>query len=139
MFSKILVPIDLEHENPGSRAIPVATELADKHGGRISMLHVIAPTPAVVSQFLPAGQEKANIADAKRELGELVKKYNMPADTEIIVVQGDVYPQIINVSSEKGIGLTVMSSQKPGLSTYFLGSNAARVVRHSECSVLVLR
>ncbi len=139
MFNKILVPIDLEHENPGSRAIPVATELADKHGAQISMLHVIAPTPAVVSQFLPAGQEKANAIAAKQELGKLVQKYNMPSETEIIVVQGDVYPQIISISSSNGIDLTVMSSQKPGLSTYFLGSNAARVVRHSECSVLVLR
>jgi nucleotide-binding universal stress UspA family protein len=32
-----------------------------------------------------------------------------------------------------------MSSHRPGKRTYFLGSNAAHVVRFATCSVLVVR
>ncbi|MDN3719952.1 universal stress protein [Roseibium salinum] len=32
-----------------------------------------------------------------------------------------------------------MTSHKPGFSTYFMGSNAAHIVRHAPCSVMVLR
>lgn len=32
-----------------------------------------------------------------------------------------------------------MSSQRAGLRTYFLGSNAGHVVRYAGCSVLVVR
>lgn len=38
-----------------------------------------------------------------------------------------------------GADLIVMASQRPELKDYLLGPNAARVVRHAEQSVLVVR
>jgi universal stress protein F len=35
--------------------------------------------------------------------------------------------------------LIVMSSHRPAMRTYFLGSNAGHVVRYCTCSVLVVR
>jgi len=35
--------------------------------------------------------------------------------------------------------LIVMGSHRPAMATYLLGSNAARIVRHAPCSVMVLR
>ena len=35
--------------------------------------------------------------------------------------------------------LIVMSSHRPAMKTYFLGSNAGHVVRYAKCSVLVVR
>jgi nucleotide-binding universal stress UspA family protein len=35
--------------------------------------------------------------------------------------------------------MIVMASHRPELKDYLLGPNAARVVRHAECSVLVVR
>jgi len=35
--------------------------------------------------------------------------------------------------------LIMIASHKPGLRDYFIGSTAARVIRHAQCSVLVER
>ena len=35
--------------------------------------------------------------------------------------------------------LIVMTSHRPAMRTYFLGSNAGHVVRYAKCSVLVVR
>ena len=35
--------------------------------------------------------------------------------------------------------LIIIASHKPGFQDYFLGSTAAKVVRHAPCSVLVVR
>ncbi|WP_179655998.1 universal stress protein, partial [Salmonella enterica] len=35
--------------------------------------------------------------------------------------------------------MVIIASHRPDITTYLLGSNAAAVVRHAECSVLVVR
>ena len=35
--------------------------------------------------------------------------------------------------------LVIIASHRPDITTYLLGSNAAAVVRHADCSVLVVR
>ncbi|MGQ7113147.1 universal stress protein, partial [Escherichia sp. TWPC-MK] len=35
--------------------------------------------------------------------------------------------------------MIIIASHRPDITTYLLGSNAAAVVRHAECSVLVVR
>jgi len=43
------------------------------------------------------------------------------------------------VAKEKDVDLIIIASHRPGLQDYFLGSTAAKVVRHATCSVLVVR
>ncbi|TPQ46867.1 universal stress protein UspA, partial [Prosthecomicrobium hirschii] len=33
----------------------------------------------------------------------------------------------------------VVSSHRPSMATYLIGSNAAKIVRHAPCSVMVVR
>jgi universal stress protein F len=47
--------------------------------------------------------------------------------------------EIIAAAAECNADLIMLASHKPGLSDYFLGSTASRVVRHSPVSVLVSR
>ena len=56
-----------------------------------------------------------------------------------IVTAGNVYESIINVGKKIHADLIVMSAHRPELKDYLLGPNAARVVRHSDRSVLVVR
>ena len=42
-------------------------------------------------------------------------------------------------AKEIGADLIVMTSHRPAMRTYFLGSNAGHVVRYAKCSVLVVR
>lgn len=139
MFHSILVPIDLEHDNPGSRALPKAAALIDKHGSKVTLLNILAPIPAVVAQNLPENYEEHHKKEAETELKALAKQYIPDANVDILVRHGGVYPEILEAASKLDVDLILMHSHKPGISDYLLGSNAARVVRHSDCSVLVLR
>ena len=55
------------------------------------------------------------------------------------VAQGTVYKIVIDTADGIGADLIVMASHRPERRDYLLGANAARVVRHSEKSVLVVR
>ena len=56
-----------------------------------------------------------------------------------IVAKGSVYECIIKTANEIKADLIVMSAHRPELKDYLLGPNAAKVVRHSDRSVLVVR
>ena len=52
---------------------------------------------------------------------------------------GTAYEEILTTARSFGADLIVMASHRPELKDYLLGPNAARVVRHSDVSVLVVR
>jgi len=61
---------------------------------------------------------------------------------EAIVRQGGIHQEILDEAGAINADLIVMSSHRPhrpGIRTYFLGSNAGHVVRYAQCSVLVVR
>ena len=49
------------------------------------------------------------------------------------------YDEVIATAKSLGAELIIVGSHKPDVSDYLLGSNAARIVRHADCSVLVVR
>ena len=53
--------------------------------------------------------------------------------------QGGIYHEVLEEAKSIGADLIVMSSHRPAMKTYFLGSNAGHVVRYAKCSVLVVR
>ena len=60
-------------------------------------------------------------------------------DVKTEVVRGRPGSTITDFAKEHGIDCIVIESHRPGLQDYFIGSNAARVVRHASCSVHVVR
>ena len=50
-----------------------------------------------------------------------------------------IYPEILGVAEEAEADLIIVGSRRPAMKDYLLGTNAARVVRHARCSVLVAR
>ena len=99
MFKKILVPIDLEHENAGSRVLPAAKKLAIDNGAEIALVHVMPTIPGFIAKDVPAGYERRVAEDTKLELKALADKYSVPGDVQIHVAQGGVYPKIIECAS----------------------------------------
>lgn len=126
MFKKILVPIDLEHENAGSRVLPAAKKLAIDNGAAIALVHVMPTIPGFIAKDVPAGYERRVAEDTKLELKTLAEKYGVPSVVRIHEAQGGIYPKIIECASEINADAILLSSHRPGLSDYLLGSNAAR-------------
>jgi len=56
-----------------------------------------------------------------------------------VVAEGRIYKMILEVAKKVGIDLIVMGSHTPEISDFLLGPNAAKVVRHATCSVMVVR
>ena len=52
---------------------------------------------------------------------------------------GHAYNTILDEAEKSGADLIIIASHRPGLQDYLLGSTAAKVVRHANCSVLVVR
>ncbi|MCP5369041.1 MAG: universal stress protein [Hyphomicrobiales bacterium] len=141
MYKEILLAVDLQHDSSWTRALPVAVDLCRSGGAR---LHVMTVVPdfgmSIVGQFFPKGYEEELSRRAMAELHEFVKNH-VPDDVKVqhVVSDGTVYEAILNIARKVGADLIVVAAHRPELKDYLLGPNAARVVRHADCSVLVVR
>ena len=135
MYKKILVPIALDHGRDSNEALKIAKVLADD-GAKIVALHVMEEVPSYVAQYLPEGQAEANAKDLETRLKSELD--GMPG-VEVAVVSGHAGHTIVDYASHNDVDCIVVASHRPGLQDYFLGSTAARVVRHAPCAVHVSR
>lgn len=135
MYKNILVPVAFETGRDTMKSIEIAETLGDE-GATITALHVIEEIPSYVAQYLPEGQIDANIHEIEDVLS---KKLAEHADIKVIVVEGHAGHSIVDYAAENKVDCIVIASHRPGLQDLFLGSTAARVVRHAPCSVHVVR
>jgi len=136
MYSTILVPIDMAHVAEGKTNIDLAAQHAAA-GAKIILLNVVEDIPNWAAVELPAGLIDQSIESAQSELKAIVTAAGMKMEVEVRT--GHSYNTILDVAKEKDVDLIIIASHRPGLQDYFLGSTAAKVVRHASCSVLVVR
>lgn len=136
MYDKVLVPVFLEDEDRIKTAVAAARRLLSE-GGRITLLHVIEEIPMYVETYVPDVTIKGNVEKATGELKAVAKSLGDDVDSQ--VVSGHAGRTILDEATSMGAECIVISSHRPGLADYFLGSTAGRVVRHATCPVLVLR
>lgn len=136
MYKSILVPIDLAHPEVGKSILKKAVALADTNA-KLTLLHVIGDIPAYAQSYLPEGQLHANLEETREILAKIAK--NIAVDAEIVVRYGSPSPVILDEADERNIDLVIIGSHHPGIKDYLMGSTASRVVRHADCSVLIVR
>jgi nucleotide-binding universal stress UspA family protein len=81
------------------------------------------------------GKANVDLAASHCAQGSKVILLNMDVDVRV----GHSYDTILKVAKERNVDLIIIASHRPGFQDYFLGSTAAKVVRHANCSVLVVR
>ncbi len=135
MFKKILVPV--EHSDPSTwaKSLPLAVDLAAHHGAGLMVLSVIPEIirlPNLPSNYGQGAQEHVEgvLREALAEAG---------VEAELVVAQGSVYREILKTAFAHKIDLIVLASPKGDFPDYPLGPNAARVTRHANCSVFIVR
>ena len=140
MFKNILVAVDLEHDTHISDLLRVSSDIANAWGSKLHLLHVIGAAPAVVSQFLPESYEAMASVKVENDLAALATTIDLAEGATAIAVRfGVIYQEILAQADKLGADLIIVASHKPNVSDYLLGSTAARVVRHANCSVFVAR
>ena len=135
MYKKILVPVALDQRPNTGKALEVALALKDDDA-EIIAVHAIEPIPGYVAHYLPEEQLRESREAAR---AALVAELGGLKDIRAELISGSAGLAITEFAEEQEIDCIVIASHKPGLSDYFLGSTAARVVRHAKCSVHVVR
>ena len=141
MYNNILFPIDLEHTPEAEKALQIAIEEAQRSKAKMTVM-TVAPgfgMPIVASFF-----DEATVKNAMKEIARQLKSYiadNFPEDIEInaVVVEGNPSELILKQAKKDGCDLIVISSHNNQVEHLLLGSCAAKVVRHSDCSVTVVK
>lgn len=136
MYEKILVPIDMAHKAEGKKNIDDAIARSAE-GAKIILLYVVEEIPNWAAISLPAELIDKSLAEARDDLKAIANATGRKMDVEVRT--GHSYNTILDVAEEKEVDLIIVASHRPGLGDYFLGSTAAKVVRHAKCSVLVIR
>jgi len=140
MFKKILVPVDLADTDLAKSAIETAVSLARASGGSVKLLNVLPATPAMLAEYVPPDFDTQQRRSAEEALAIVAGESGLdPGRIAVTVRQGGIYHEVLEEATEMHADLIVMSSHRPAMKTYFLGSNAGYVVRYARCSVLVVR
>ena len=135
MYSKIIVPVMLDQEHDPSRSFQAAKALATD-GADIIVLHVMEAIPSYIASEIPEGALNKTRADTEQALAALAA--DVPGAKPTLIA-GHAGRTILDYAETQGADCIIIASHKPGIQDYFLGSTAARVVRHAQCAVHVIR
>jgi nucleotide-binding universal stress UspA family protein len=140
MFKSILVPIDLADTELAKPAIATAATLSKTWDGSVRLLNVLPLTPVMLAEYVPADFDTQQRQTAEEALAIVAQESGIERDhISYAVRQGGIYHEILEEAATVKAELIVMTSHRPAMRTYFLGSNAGHVVRYAKCSVLVVR
>jgi nucleotide-binding universal stress UspA family protein len=140
MFKHILVPVDLSDPQLAKPSIATAMSLANTSGGKVRLLNVLAMTPVMLAEYVPPDFDVQQRQSAEEALRIIASESGLDATRLTTAVrQGGIYHEILQEAKAIDADLIVMTSHRPAMKTYFLGSNAGHVVRYAKCSVLVVR
>jgi len=140
MYSNILIPLDLSHQEQALVLGSVAEKLAAGDPARIHLLYVDQSFIHRASYpQLDESDQKNHSLDARQQMSQLLTHLTENIEVMIHCRNGTAHDQILETASDLQVDAIVMMARKPGISSYFIGSNAERVVRHASCSVFVIR
>jgi len=141
MYKNVLLAIDLTDVDTQQKAVKSAVACCQAFGAKLGVITVVPDFGmSMVASYFPKNYQENALAETRKALQEYVAR-NIPQDipVQLIVGHGTIYREIIHGAGQSGYDLIVMASHRPDLEDYLLGPNAARVVRHSKASVLVVR
>jgi nucleotide-binding universal stress UspA family protein len=139
MFKSILVPLDLADTDLAKPAIATAATLSHTWSGTVRLLNVMPMTPVMLAEYVPPDFEAQQKTASEEALAIIAGECGLDDKVTSVVRQGGIYHEVLEEAKNIHADLIVMSSHRPAMKTYFLGSNAGHVVRYAKCSVLVVR
>jgi nucleotide-binding universal stress UspA family protein len=108
--------------------------------GTLRLVNVLPTTPVMLAEYVPADFDTQQRTSAEEALAIIARESGLDASrVSSVVRQGGIYHELLEEAERIKADLIVMTSHRPAMRTYFLGSNAGHVVRYAKCSVLVVR
>ena len=149
-MANYLAAIDLADEESWSEVIKKTVDMATGiNEAKIYLMTVISGITAGIDQrYAIRGEMKGSTEypmqqwkdEAAVKLQEIANQH-IPKEMQagIVVENGTVYREIVEAAKDLDISQIVMGAHRPSLADFLLGPNSARVARHAECSVTVVR
>ena len=143
-FRRILHPTDFSKAS--GPAFARALELARRNRAELLLVHVLLPPVLLLEDGYVSPRTYAELEGSARRraqarlsaLGAKARKARVRV--KAILLRGVPYDQIARVARAKRADLIVMGTHgRTGLSRFFMGSVAERVVRLGPCAVLTIR
>lgn len=143
MTKTILCAVDINNPREDGPVLARAKELAEMDEAQLDVMTVM---PDFGSTMVSAYFKNHDVKSARdgaekvlRDFAEDILGAEMNANVRHLVGVGTVYAEVLKAARISGADLIVIGASRPDLKDYLLGPNASRVVRHSDCSVYVVR
>lgn len=138
MYSRILVPVDLDHVETLARALDLVSQTAKENGATVVYVNVVDAVPTTSTRT-----EGDRMAERlKAFVAGQAEKYGVQADDHV-ALRGDLHlnvgKDIIKAAEDANCDLIIMASHVPGMKEHILSSNAGYVASHAPMSVHVVR
>jgi universal stress protein G/universal stress protein F len=137
-FKSVLLPVEMVTPDAVEKEMKIALDLIADDG----VIDILFVDDVSVHHSMAAsmsyGFEKK--FDAHTFLTEIIECWVPEKNRGKAVVRyGVIYDEIVAQARKSEVDAIIMASAKPKFRSYFLGSNASKVVRHASCSVVVVR
>ena len=138
MYSRILVPVDLDHADKLTKALDLAGQTAKQSTAEVIYVDVVDAVPT-----MSARTDGERMADRlKAFASEQAKRHGINA-TGQIALRSDLHlnvgSDIVQTANEAECDLIIMASHVPGFKDHIFSSNAGYVASHAPMSVYVVR
>lgn len=138
MYSRILVPVDLDHADKLDKALELAAKTAKEHDATVIYVGVVDAVPTT-SKRTEGSKTRALLDEFAAEQAH---KYAIKV-ADHVELRGDFHlnigAEVIDAAKKTDCDLIVMASHIPGLKEHILASNAGYVASHAPMSVFVVR
>lgn len=141
MYKKVLVPVDLDDRSVVNKVFDLIRGLLSQdHTCNVRFINVQPIAPLSILGYLPPNFDEEMDRHVQADFDRLLSESNLP-DHKVtrMIRRGSVSDEILAESNNWGADIIILGSHRPSMATYLLGSNAATIVRHAKCSVLVVR
>ena len=140
MYKRIVLAVDLTEPTLSPKGLAQAVELAKAGLSELRLVNVQPVIPATFMEYVPVDFDVEQENRAKEALDVILGGIDLPAERKSAATRaGGIYHELLQEASEWDADLIVVGSHRPVMSDYLLGSNAKTIVRHAQCSVLVVR
>ncbi|MBV7377730.1 universal stress protein [Maritimibacter dapengensis] len=143
MIKTVLCAVDINRPDEERPVLEMAAKLADLDGAQLDVITVV---PDFGASVVGAYFQDHHVATARDEADKILRGFtagvldaDLDAKVRHVIAVGKVYEEVLHAADVGKADLIVLGAHSPDLKDYLLGPNAARVVRHSKCSVYVVR
>ncbi len=137
MYTKILVPIDLEHAAKLKRALATAADMAKLYNASVIYVGITAAEPTALGHNASEYAEK--LETFAKEQGA---NYGISVGSKAIVLHDpavDLSDALLEAVKDTGSDLVIMATHIPNVGDYLWPSNGGRLATHTDASVFLIR